>query len=127
MIPMGTRSNFWSGEGDSQPRAKPEDRTTVPVGDRRTILDVSSLARWVGPPVGILRVEQALAAYARAQLPDIVLSIYDTVAQSFREVATAWAGSIIGWDGAIDAVTFDHRRHWSLLRRWRSPRHPMSW
>jgi glycosyltransferase involved in cell wall biosynthesis len=97
----------------------------VPVGDRRTILDVSSLARWVGPPVGILRVEQALAAYARAQRPDIVLSIYDTVAQSFREVATAWAGSIIGWDGAIDAVTFDHRRHWSLLRRWRSPRHPM--
>src|SRR5271170_5486825 len=101
MIPMGTKSSFWSSEVDSRAKARPEDRDTAPDGDRRTILDVSSLARWVGPPVGILRVEQALAAYARAQRPDIVLSIYDTVAQSFREVTAVWAGSIVGWDGAI--------------------------
>ncbi len=93
--------------------------------DGRTILDVSSLARWVGPPDGILRVEHALAAYARAERPDIVLSVYDAAAASFREVSEAWADSIIGWDGAIDAMTLDYRRHWSRLRRWRSPRYAL--
>jgi len=98
---------------------------TVSDANGRTILDVSSLARWVGPPGGILRVEHALAAYAMAERPDIVLSVYDPKAESFREVSAAWADSIIGWDGAMDAMTFDHRRHWSRLRRWRSPRHAL--
>lgn len=93
--------------------------------DGRTILDVSSLARWVGPPGGILRVEHALAAYARAERLDIVLSVYDAATASFRGVSEAWADSIIGWDGTIDAMTLDYRRHWSRLRRWRFPRYAL--
>jgi len=91
----------------------------------RIILDVSSIARWVGPPVGIIRAEHALAAYARAKRPDVVLAIYDSVTASFREVSARWADDIIGWDGALDMVSFDFRRHWSRLRSCRSPRYPL--
>jgi glycosyltransferase involved in cell wall biosynthesis len=91
----------------------------------RIILDVSSLVRWVGTPIGILRVEHALATYARASRPDIVLAVYDPAIPAFRQVSPDWAGTVLGWDGAIDALTFDHRRHWPLLRRWLSPRYPL--
>lgn len=91
----------------------------------RIILDVSSLARWVGTPIGILRVEHALATYARASRPDIVLAVYDPTIPAFRQVSPDWAGTVLGWDGAIDALSFDYRRHWPLLRRWRSPRYPL--
>ncbi len=94
-------------------------------GNCRIIFDVSSIARWVGPAVGIVRVEHALALHARTKRPDIVLSVYDSARASFREVSAQWAESILGWYGALDMVTFDHRRHWSHLRRWRSPRYPL--
>jgi glycosyltransferase involved in cell wall biosynthesis len=91
----------------------------------RIIFDVSSIVRWVGPAVGIVRVEHALAAYARAGRRNIVLSIYDPASASFFEVAAPWAESILGWDGALDMVTFDYRRYWPRLRAWRSPRYPL--
>lgn len=91
----------------------------------RIILDVSSLARWVGTPIGILRVEHALATYARTSCPGIVLAVYDPAIPAFRQVSPNWAGTVLGWNGAIDALTLDYRRHWSALRRWCSPRYPL--
>jgi glycosyltransferase involved in cell wall biosynthesis len=91
----------------------------------RTILDVSSLARWVGTPIGILRVEHALATYASTSRPDIVLAVYDRTISALRQVSPDWLETILGWHGAIDALTFDYRRHWPLLRSWGSPRYPL--
>ena len=101
--------------------APPNDATS----GGRIILDVSSLARWVGTPIGILRVEHALATYARTSRPDIVLAIYDPAISAFRQISQDWAETVLGWNGAIDALTFDYRRHWPSLRRWRSPRYPL--
>jgi glycosyltransferase involved in cell wall biosynthesis len=92
---------------------------------RRTILDVSSLARWAGPPDGILRVEHALAAHAMAQRPDIQLAVFDPLTAEFRSLAPAFAGAIVSWDGAIDAASFDDPRRQGALHGWRRPRHAL--
>ena len=98
---------------------------SAPDASPRIIFDVSSIARWVGPPVGIIRAEHALATFARAKRPDIVLAIYDSVTASFREISARWTEGITGWEGALDMVSFDFRRHWSRLRQCRSPRYPL--
>jgi glycosyltransferase involved in cell wall biosynthesis len=82
----------------------------------RTVLDISSIARWIGPAVGILRVEQALARYALTHRPDIVLSFYDNASGTFCTVKPRWAAHIVGWNGAIG------RRHGALLNLF-----PSSW
>src|SRR5689334_23744880 len=92
---------------------------------QRTILDVSSIVRWAGSATGILRVERALASYARVSRPDIVLALFDPQALAFRRIAENWADALIGWETAIDAVTFDDRRHRTLFRRLASPRYPL--
>ncbi len=65
------------------------------------ILDISSIARWRGPAVGILRVQQALAHFAIEHRPDIVLSVYDNAAGCFCAVNPRWAEHVVGWSGAI--------------------------
>lgn len=74
----------------------------------RMILDISTIARWRGPAVGILRVQQALAHFALEHRPDIVLSVYDNAAGSFCAVNPRWAEHVVGWSGAIG------RRHGRL-------------
>ncbi len=68
---------------------------------KRIILDISSIARWTGPAVGILRVEHALARYALAHRPDIVLSFYDKASATFRVVNPRWVRHLVSWDGAV--------------------------
>lgn len=65
------------------------------------LLDVSSLARWTGPPVGIARVEHALATAARAR-PDTDLVFWHKPTGQFRRLNPAWAETVLGWTGAID-------------------------
>lgn len=67
----------------------------------RLLLDVSSLARWTGPPVGIARVEHALARAARTR-PDTELCFWDKQAHVFRSLRPEWADTVLGWQGAID-------------------------
>src|SRR5262249_18734527 len=81
----------------------------------RIVLDISSIARWVGPAVGILRIEQGLAKYALARRPDIVLSFYDKASASFLAVNPLWAEHVISWQGAVG------RRRGGLLRLLPSP------
>ncbi len=88
----------------------PGDGRTGGVDDAgRTILDISSIARWRGPAVGILRVQQALAHFALEHRPDIVLSVYDNAAGAFCAVNPRWAAHVVGWSGAIGG------RHGRLL------------
>ena len=81
----------------------------------RIILDISSIARWIGPAVGILRIEQALAKYALTTRPDIVLSFYDKATASFLAVNPIWAEHIVSWKGAVG------RRRGGLLSLLPSP------
>ena len=67
----------------------------------RLVLDVSSLARWTGPPVGIARVEHALARAARTR-PNTDLAFWDKRSAQFRRLRPEWAETILGWQGAID-------------------------
>jgi glycosyltransferase involved in cell wall biosynthesis len=75
----------------------------------RTILDISSIARWRGPAVGILRVQEALARFALSHRPDILLAVYDKTDGCFRAVNPRWASHIVGWSGAVG------RRHGRIV------------
>jgi glycosyltransferase involved in cell wall biosynthesis len=70
-------------------------------GERRIIIDVTSLARWAGPPVGIVRVVHALSA-AGAGDRALTLAVYDSTRQQFRLLNPRWAEVVLGWAGLID-------------------------
>jgi hypothetical protein len=78
-------------------------------GSRRLILDISSISRWLGPPVGIMRREHALARYALSRQPDILFSFFDKSTSSFLAVEPAWIERLIGWEYALDMATPDVR------------------
>ncbi len=91
---------------------------------RRLILDISSIARWLGPPVGIMRTEHSLARHAVMHRPDVTLSFFDKAISSFRQINPIWRERLIGWDHAIDLVTLDVRRDRKGLARLRPSRYP---
>ncbi len=63
---------------------------------------MSSLTRWTGPPVGIVRVEHALARAAQLR-PGTALCVWDKGSRRFRALRPEWAELVLGWGGAIDA------------------------
>lgn len=89
---------------------------------RRLYLDVSTVARWFGPPVGILRVEAALARQALHRA-DVTLCFFDPATARFRAVDPGWRETLIGWDGVIDTIDIDFRRHRSAWRNARPSRY----
>lgn len=82
-------------QAETQPRAR----------GGRLILDVSTLARWTGPPVGIVRVEHALAHHAPRWRPDTALAFQDPDSGIFRELDPRWAQLLTGWDGLIETFS----------------------
>lgn len=68
----------------------------------RLLIDVSTLVRWTGPPVGLARVEAALAAAGRDR--DALLVVYDAGTAAFRTLAPAWASALTGWSAALEPV-----------------------
>lgn len=68
---------------------------------RRLLLDVSSLSRWTGPPVGITRVEYALATAARTR-PNTHLVIWDKGQNTFRHLNPIWSEPLTGFEAALD-------------------------
>lgn len=90
----------------------------------RLILDISTIARWVGPPVGIVRVESELAQYAARCRPDVQLTFYDPVTETLRALQPEWQDLIVGMDGAIDTIGIDFRRHRPRWRNLVSLRYP---
>ena len=82
----------------------------------RLFLDVSSLALWSGPAVGIARVEQALYAYARDRLPEVEFSFLDPKSGVFHALSPAWRKIVLGWDGQIDLSTRTPWRRAGLRR-----------
>jgi glycosyltransferase involved in cell wall biosynthesis len=89
----------------------------------RLFLDVSSLARWTGPPVGIARVESALARAALSR-PNTALCFWDKRERRFRALRPEWTDLVLGWHGAIDVPApnqslFSRHRWFSALERLR--------
>ncbi len=91
----------------------------------RLILDVSTIARWTGPPVGIVRVEHELARHARTT-GQAELAFYDPRRDVLRELAPAWADIILGLQGAIDTIDLDFRRHRPGWKNLLSARYPLA-
>jgi len=61
----------------------------------RIVFDISSLARWAGPSVGIVRVERELALWARKHDPGAVFVFFDPIAQAFRPIRPQWLDEIL--------------------------------
>lgn len=89
----------------------------------RLILDISTVARWTGPPVGIVRVEHELAQHALRQRPDVLLSFYDPTTDSLRALAPRWQRTVLGLDATIDTIAVDFRRHRPAWKNWLSVRY----
>ena len=56
----------------------------------RMLFDVSTLARWAGPPVGIIRVEHELARWAAEHTKHVVFVFFDLRSGVYREVNKKW-------------------------------------
>ncbi len=62
----------------------------------RIIIDISSLAHWLGPPAGISRCQRIYAKYALLNFPgDVLFTIYDPRLRQFRALSDRWAGEVI--------------------------------
>lgn len=61
----------------------------------RVVYDLTSLAKWFGPPVGITRVDRELALWAHRYLPDTAFVIFDAAGLAFREIHPARVKDII--------------------------------
>jgi glycosyltransferase involved in cell wall biosynthesis len=90
----------------------------------RLILDISTIARWTGPPVGIVRVEFELAQHAMRRGHGVQLTFYDPVTASLRALEPAWQKLVLGLDGVIDTIGIDFRRPRPRWRNMLSLRYP---
>ena len=68
---------------------------------RRLLLDVTTVTRWVGPAVGIVRVEHALAM-AALRRDDAAVVVEDRRTGAWHGLAPRWAGTVLGWSGLLD-------------------------
>lgn len=73
---------------------------------RKIAVDVSSLIRWVGPPVGISRTEHALAQ-AVLESDNSTLCLWDPECGRFKSLSSKFIPVLIGWRGKIDTFRFD--------------------
>ena len=65
---------------------------TVPV---RIVMDVTTCGRWVGPDVGIVRVERRLADWARRACDGGVFVVFDPRDQIYRSVEPRWMAPLL--------------------------------
>ena len=86
--------------------------------DRRLVFDVSSLARWAGPPGGIVRVEQELL---RAWGDTVLPAVFDPDLGRYRGIRAEWRAPL--FDNRAALVLSDgpalQRRGWRRL--WPRP------
>jgi glycosyltransferase involved in cell wall biosynthesis len=79
-----------------------QEARSYPDGSARLIVDASTLVRWWGPPVGIVRVEAEIVRWALGQTPPIILSVYDTRTGLFRSLDGAVARALVDGQALID-------------------------
>src|SRR4051812_24672123 len=92
--------------GGAGSAARPADQRGITDLSPRLLVDVSSVVRWSGAPVGIFRVEHELAMHA-ATRSDTLLCLWDRTIGGFRALNAAWASLVTGWYGTIDMSGVD--------------------
>ena len=65
-------------------------------------MDASTLIRWSGPPVGIVRVEAEIVRFALDHDPAAVISIYDTRSDVFRPLDPAVARALVAGTAVVE-------------------------
>lgn len=68
----------------------------------RLIVDASTLIRWSGPPVGIVRVEAELIRYVLDHEPGAIISVYDTRSERFRPLDPNVARALIAGTAIVE-------------------------
>lgn len=96
----------------------PNDSTS-----HRLIVDLSSLARWYGPAVGISRVERLFATWARTHRPHTVFAFYDPLTGGFREISREWIDPLLAGNAVVNLWGIPEP---SPTRRHKSDRIPAS-
>ena len=91
----------------------------------RLFLDVSTLSRWSGPPVGMIRVESELARLAAAMTPPAEPVFYDPVRKAFRRLSPGWRDRLLGWHAILDTWKIDYFSHETGWRRAVPSRQPI--
>jgi glycosyltransferase involved in cell wall biosynthesis len=61
----------------------------------RIVIDISSLAHWLGPPAGISRCQSIYANFALRNFPEAVFTIYDPRRRQFRMLSQQWASAVL--------------------------------
>jgi glycosyltransferase involved in cell wall biosynthesis len=61
----------------------------------RVVFDATTSARWLGPPVGIVRVEQELASWALTHLGRPTFAFFDPHRRRYRHLKPSWAEPLI--------------------------------
>lgn len=61
----------------------------------RLIVDLSTLARWQGPPVGIPRCQAKYADYALREIPEAIFTVFDPRSMRYRPLIRDAAAAII--------------------------------
>lgn len=99
----------YSRPAPPQPPARPGSGTVNGTQPRRAeswrprlYLDISTLLRWSGPPVGILRMEAELARYAAGRPEAIGCVFFDPVRNHYRLVHADAARDLLAGKLAID-------------------------
>ncbi|BCM19006.1 glycosyltransferase family 4 protein [Mesorhizobium sp. J8] len=70
---------------------------------RRLVVDLSSMARWLGPPVGLVRVQRHYSAAAAAfEACEVAFTVFDPVGRILRRVSPQMAAEIIAGDISCD-------------------------
>ncbi|AMN44981.1 glycosyltransferase family 4 protein [Rhodoplanes sp. Z2-YC6860] len=90
--------------------------------DQRLIVDVSTLIRWRGAPVGIVRVEAEIARFVLEREPDVVFSVYDTRIGQFRTLDRDIARQLVEGRATVDTgPLIDPRPMRSRVRKLLAP------
>ncbi len=69
----------------------------------RLVFDISSLVRWSGPPVGIVRVQRELALWARRRIPGVRFAIFDPASMAFRHAAPRYLDDLLSGAASLNA------------------------
>jgi len=73
------------------------------VSGGRVVFDLSSAARWSGPPVGIVRAQRELARWARDHRPDVVFALFDPRGMDYRAVSPRLVDAFIAGEATLNA------------------------
>ena len=87
------------------------------------VFDLTSLARWSGPPVGIVRAQRELARWARDHVPTVVFAAFDPTTMDYRALSPRHADAFIDGTASLNAwaspdPTGRRRRRSAWLPGW---------